>query len=106
MQKKTARKTVLFTTLSLLITLIAGGTLIFHHMEDWTWAQSFYFTIVTITTVGYGDLTPTTDASRLVTALFIIVGVAIGAGIISFYGSHLVKNRIKIRTEQRSVRKK
>ncbi|MEM6329185.1 MAG: potassium channel protein [Planctomycetota bacterium] len=40
----------------LLIGVIAVGTLGFHLIEeDWTLWDCFYFTIVTITTVGYGD---------------------------------------------------
>ena len=41
------------------------------------WIQSFYFSVVTLTTVGYGDLHPTTEVSRLFTALFVLLGVAI-----------------------------
>lgn len=104
MKAKISRKTILITTFSLLFTLIGGGTIIFHSMEDWTWIQSFYFTIVTMTTVGYGDLTPSSDKTRLVTAIFILVGVAIGAGIISFYGSNVVRNRIEKRAENKSTR--
>lgn len=32
---------------------------------------------MTLTTVGYGDLHPTTEVSRLFTALFVLLGVAI-----------------------------
>ena len=41
------------------------------------WIQSFYFSVVTLTTVGYGDLHPTTEVFRLFTALFVLLGVAI-----------------------------
>lgn len=90
-------------TFTALLVLLGGGTIIFHALEDWTWTQSFYFTVVTVTTVGYGDLHPTTDATRLVTALFILVGVSIGAGIISFYGSHAVKQRVKNRLKENNI---
>ncbi len=102
MNQKLKKRVVIAVSLTALVVLIGGGTILFHALEEWTWAQSFYFTIVTITTVGYGDLTPTSDATRIVTALFILFGVSIGAGIISFYGSHLMKNRVSKRIQRKS----
>ena len=89
------KRIVLVATLTLLVSLISFGTVLFHALEDWTWIESFYFTIVTITTVGYGDIAPSNDTTRIVTALFILVGVGIGAGIISFYGSSVVKQGLR-----------
>lgn len=106
MTSSARQKVIVFVTLSLLVLLIGAGTVLFKSMEGWTWAQSFYFTIVTITTVGYGDLTPSTDASRIVTAIYIILGVAIAAGIISMYGSYLVKNRVNKRLEKKHLEAK
>lgn len=51
-----------------LIALIAVGTVAYHLMEKWSWVSSFYFSVCTLTTVGYGDFVPTTDVSRLFTA--------------------------------------
>lgn len=88
--------------MSFLVMLIGGGTVLFHALEDWTWAQSFYFTVAAITTVGYGDIAPSNDGTRIVTALFIIFGVAIGAGIISYWGSVIIKSRIKKRLDKKN----
>jgi len=57
--------------------LLAIGTVTYHFLEDWSWVSSFYFTVSTITTVGYGDLYPTTDLSRIFTAIFALAGVAV-----------------------------
>ena len=67
----------LFSAIVSIISLIAAGTFVFHHLEDWTWAQSFYFSVATLTTVGYGDIHPTSDESRIVAAIFILVGVGV-----------------------------
>jgi voltage-gated potassium channel len=42
-----------------------------------TFLDAFYFSVVTMTTVGFGDVTPITEAGRLLTVLMIITGVAL-----------------------------
>ena len=53
------------------------GTLAYHILEGWRFVDSFYFTGVTMSTIGYGDLHPTTDASKIFTVFFAFVGVGI-----------------------------
>lgn len=48
---------------------------VFHRLEHWTWPQAFYFSAVTLTSVGYGDLHPTSDTSRLVATAFVLISV-------------------------------
>jgi voltage-gated potassium channel len=52
------------------------GTIAFYFVEPTVGSlwEAFYFTIVTIFTVGYGDLYPTTATSQLVAAIVVIVG--------------------------------
>lgn len=54
---------------------VALGTLGFHLLERWSVADSLYATIQTLTTVGYGDITPATSAGRLFASLYMFVGV-------------------------------
>ncbi len=57
--------------------LISIGTLCYEVLEDWSFIQSFYFSVVTLATVGYGDLHPTNDTSRIFTAFYVLIGVSI-----------------------------
>lgn len=59
------------------VVLIATGTIVYHLIEEWSWVDSVYFSVVAVTTVGFGDLHPTTDASKLFTIFYILCGVAI-----------------------------
>jgi voltage-gated potassium channel Kch len=66
-----------YILLSLAITVVILGTVVFHLLEKWSWIDSFYFTVITLATVGYGDLTPTTPVGKLVAVIFVISGVGI-----------------------------
>ena len=49
------------------------GTAFYWAAEDWSLIQSLYFSVVTLTTVGYGDLTPTSDYTRIFTVIYILI---------------------------------
>jgi hypothetical protein len=60
------------------VVLVVGvASVVYHLLEDWSWVDSFYFSTVAVTTVGFGDLVPTTDTSKLFTILYIVVGIAL-----------------------------
>jgi hypothetical protein len=59
----------------LLVLLI--GTLAYSVIEDWSLVDSFYFSSVALTVVGFGDLEPSTDFSKIFTVFYIFSGVAI-----------------------------
>ncbi len=63
--------------LTVLVLLLAAGTIIYHCLEQWSFVDSFYFTTTTLTTIGYGDLHPRTDLSKIVTVFFALSGVAV-----------------------------
>ena len=81
------------TALTALFVMIAVGTVAYHQIEGWSWITSFYFTVATLTTVGYGDIYPTTELSRLFTACFALAGVTIALASIGIIGSTYLKKR-------------
>jgi len=86
---------------SSLLALVLAGTIAFRILEGWTWIEAFYFSVVTLSTVGYGDLHPTSDATRLFTALFILAGVGIVLASLTVIGTGLLGRR-----EQRIIKKR
>lgn len=92
--QKSKKLTQFSVAVSLIILLIIIGTVIFHLLEKWTWIQSFYFTICTLATVGYGDLHPTSDGARLFTAIFILIGVSVAIAAFSIIGSRYINRRV------------
>ena len=68
---------------------LGTGTVVYRILEDWGWVDSFYFSAVALTTVGFGDLSPSTDASKLFTVVYIFSGISlIGAMLNVFMKRH------------------
>ncbi len=63
--------------LYLVAAVVASGCVFYRAVEGWNWVDSLYFTVVTLTTVGYGDLTPTTAGSKIFTVVLILIGVGL-----------------------------
>ena len=59
------------------ITAIVIGTLAFAVIEKWTLLNSLYVAVQTVTTVGYGDVAPSTRAGRAFAIVFMLGGVGI-----------------------------
>jgi len=49
--------------------ILAVGTVAYHYLEGWSWVDSLYFSVITLTTIGYGDFSPQTDAGKLFTMI-------------------------------------
>jgi voltage-gated potassium channel len=61
--------------IAILLTIFLIGTLGYHFIEGWDIFDAFYATIVTLSTIGYGDFYPHTKSGRLFTIILIIFGV-------------------------------
>jgi voltage-gated potassium channel len=85
-------------TLALIIII---GTVSFMRLEHATPIEAFYFIIVTIATVGYGDIHPVTTAGRIMVIILIILGVGTFLGVVA-NATELMLNR----REQRAITNK
>ena len=60
-----------------IVAVIGIETVVYRSLEDWGWVDSLYSSVITLTTVGYGDLAPTSSASKLVTVAYILSGISL-----------------------------
>ncbi len=53
-----------------IILLLLGASAFYSKVEQWSLIDALYFSVMTMATVGYGDLTPTTDISKIFTIVY------------------------------------
>ena len=79
---RAAANPVFRALLLLLGFLLITGPLFYVSVEKWSYVDALYFCVMTMSTIGYGDLTPTTDLSKIFTILyaFISIGTFVAVG--------------------------
>ena len=73
--------------------LVLTGTLFYWRFEDWTIIESFYFCIVTLTTVGFGDLSPTTAGTQIFTVVYILTGFGVLVALLTSVAQHYLEHK-------------
>ncbi|MEL6893286.1 MAG: potassium channel family protein [Actinomycetota bacterium] len=72
-------------------TVIGVGTVFYRVVEDLRWIDSLYFCIITLATVGYGDISPTTVAGKVFTMFYVVVGVGVFVALVTTTAHHLIE---------------
>ncbi len=76
--------------------LILGvGTGFYMIVEGWDIIEAFYFSVSSLTTVGYGDLHATNDLSRLFTSIYVLTGVGFILSFVNVIAHQVTKPVIK-----------
>jgi len=60
-----------------LLGLLATGTIFYSLVEGWDPLDALYFSVISLATVGYGDLTPDTALGKVFTIFFVLSGVGV-----------------------------
>lgn len=58
----------------LVVFTLLSGTLFYRAVEGWSLVDAFYFSVTTLTTVGLGDVAPSTTSGKLFTTVYIFAG--------------------------------
>jgi len=72
--------------LALLVVYFLTGFGVYRHLEGWDFLDSVYFTVVSVTTVGYGDLSPATQPGMVFSIFYLAVGLVLVGAMISQFG--------------------
>jgi|TARA_Y100000034_G_C6882189_1_gene404405 large-conductance mechanosensitive channel len=87
-------KRSIWLVLLVFILSVIGGAFAYSSVEGWSLLNSFYFVVVTVTTIGYGDLTPVTNVGKVFTMFFAFFGVATALYILSKISSSLFRKHV------------
>ncbi|MFV0301364.1 MAG: potassium channel family protein, partial [Paracoccus sp. (in: a-proteobacteria)] len=64
----------------------------FRWAEGWSWLDSIYFSVITISTIGYGDITPKTDAGKVITIFYVLCGLGLFVATASAIADTIISN--------------
>ena len=98
-EHKLYHRRIIYVIIIILIFLFGGATF-YHYVEHWRYIDAMYFSAATMTTVGYGDITPKTDLGKIFTIIFVFTGVGIVLYGLSIMAAHFVEIREEVWLER------
>lgn len=87
-----------------IIVMVSISTMVFHFTEKWSWLDSVYFSVSTITTTGYGDLYPKSTAGKVYNIFFLLASCILILMFINTMNQHY--NSRKEKKDQNDLRHK
>jgi voltage-gated potassium channel len=90
------RTTHLFIVVLLAVFLVGLGTTGYMVIEDWNLMDSLYMTVITLSTIGYGEVNPVSQPGRIFTLILIVMGVGFFLYVIGNVVQFLVEGRIRL----------
>ena len=94
----------LLFSLAVVSLALSVGTIGYMVVEGWNAFDSFYMTVITLATIGYGETNPLSTAGRVFTIFLIFLGVGVGSVVLGTIGrviietqlGHLLNRRVKM----------
>ena len=92
----------IYVAVLLLLAVFIAGVFGYKYISNYTWIDAFYMTVITITTVGFGEVVPLDDVDKLFTSFLILSSIFILAYAISVITEYMLsKNNIGNLREKR-----
>lgn len=95
----------IFLGISLALIVIIGGTIGYMGIEGWSFVDSLYMTIISVTTVGYGEVRPLTQTGRVFTIALLFVGVGSIFYILGTLAELVVEGKLRKMMGRRSLQR-
>ncbi|HQZ14266.1 MAG TPA: potassium channel family protein [Acidimicrobiia bacterium] len=96
--REIVRRFRLLAFITALVLLV--GTVFYSVVEDLRWLDALYFSVTSLLTVGYGDISPKSDLGKFFTIFYLLIGV----GILATFANIVLKSAVakqKIRREEK-----
>jgi voltage-gated potassium channel len=99
-------RTKFFLAIILLISLISTGVIGYRTISNYSWLDAFYMTVITVTTVGYGEVSPLDPASKIFTVFLILASIIILGYALSVITEFILsKNNLEELTQKQMQKK-
>lgn len=86
----------------LIVLVLAVGVLGYRFISNYSWMEAVYMTVITVTTVGFSEVKPLDDASKIFTIFLIVSSVFIVAYAISVITEYLLgRNSLQLLKKKR-----
>lgn len=99
----------LYKAIFLLLFVIFVGVSGYMYLSDFTFTESLYMTIITITTVGFGVLHPLSDVEKLFTVFLILLSISVYGYVVTVITEYIVEGHIfkqlKLKKVQQKIQK-
>jgi len=96
-----------YVAISLVILTLFIGVLGFRFIADYSWVDAVYMTVITITTVGYGEVNPLTPEAKIFTVILILCSVVIVGYAISIITEYIISTStsksLKLKRVQKQI---
>ena len=99
-------RTKIYTALILLALVLLFGVLGFRIISRYSWIDSLYMTVITVTTVGFGEVQPLDDASKIFTVLLILFSVIIVGYALTVITEYILSGNKLDQLKQKNMQKK
>jgi len=99
--REPSKRRFLLTMITFIVSALVNGTLfylvegVYGPQKSLTWSKSIYWAIVTMATVGYGDIVPHTFWGRVIAIVTIVVGIAVFTLFISTIADLFMQGSLK-----------
>lgn len=88
-----------------LLAFLCVGMIMYSILEKWSLFDSLYFSVITITTVGYGDIYPHTVLGKTFTMFYLFIGIGLFIYVANTFLKHRALLQLKRRRNRKSLKK-
>ena len=92
--------------LLLIVLILTIGTLGYMYMSDYTFVEALYMTVITISTVGFGEIQPLNDQEKLFTVFLITTSIISFGYTVSAFTEYIISGQLFQQLKLKKVQKK
>jgi voltage-gated potassium channel Kch len=86
--------------MSFTLVMVLCASAFYSYVEGWGALDAIYFSVITISTVGYGDFSPQTVPGKIFTMGYVLIGLGIFVAAATSVANAILSQREKMREDE------